>query len=169
MVVPTSRTFLWRTTPDGRREIGWRLWVLVWVAPVLFVLAGVILVAWEGWRHMTFVPAEGEVVRVYEWEGDGMFGKGSKTYGPVFRYTWTDGAETEASTGMSYTDARFAVGDRMEIRYHPNRKTDVLLPGLVNFAAGLIVMAIGAVLSVVALLGTLRLLRWKRSTKGQTA
>lgn len=162
MLVPTSRAFLWRTAPDGRREIGWRAWVLIWVAPAMFVGTAAMMLAYESYRHLASVPAIGEVVRVYEWQGETMFDHGVTNYGPVFRYAWTDGTETEASTGMSDPNWNFEIGSTHPIRYFPRKKGNIVLPGLANFLAGLVVGAIGVVLTVPALLGTFRLCRWQR-------
>lgn len=143
--------YLWRTLPDGRRLVSRRLWILIWVAPALFVLAGAGMLAIEGWKHLTRVPTEAEVVRVYDW---------SPLYGPVFRYTWSDGQPTEATSGTAYA-RRFEVGERHVIRYDPARKTDVTLPGWHNWLPGLIVGGIGAVLALPALWATRRIRRWQ--------
>ncbi|MDF0602363.1 hypothetical protein P1J78_16615 [Psychromarinibacter sp. C21-152] len=156
-----TQLFFWREHPDGRREVSWRTWVLIWLLPVLFLGAAVLMLAWEGYRHLATVPAQGEVVRVYAWEGDTIFDRGMANYGPVFRYTWSDGQETEASVGMSHPDWNFEIGSVREIRYFPDRKTNVVLPGAVNFYAGLIIGGIGLVLLLPALLATWRLRRWQ--------
>jgi len=155
-----SQPFFWRCLPDGRREVSWRVWVLIWVAPVLFVMAGAGLLVWEGYRHLASVPTEAEVVRVYEWEGEGLFTTGTTLYGPVFRYVWGDGQTTEATSGMSDPAWNFEIGSRHQIRYFPGAKANVVFPGRHNWLPGAIVAGIGVVLSLPALWATLRLRRW---------
>ncbi len=155
-----SQLFFWRELPDGRREVSWRLWVLIWVLPVLMLGAGVAMLAFEGWRHMASVPGKGEVVRVYSWEGDTPFDRGATNYGPVFRYTWSDGKVTEASAAMSHPDWNFEIGSVHDIRWFEGVKRDVVLPGIHNWLAGLIVLAIGVVCLLPALWATRRLRRW---------
>ena len=154
--------FFVRTLPDGRRQIGWRTWVLIWVAPVLFVAASLMMFAWEGYRHLATTPTTGEVVQVYEWEGTSPFDRGVALYGPVFRYTWVDGQPTEATSGMSHPDFNFPIGSVHEIRYFPDAKRNVVLPGIHNWMAPAIILGIGAVLLIPALWGTFRLKRWQR-------
>ncbi len=156
-----SQPYLWRTAPDGRREISWRLWVLIWVAPVLFSLAGAALLVVEGYRHLASTPTTGEVVRVYEWDGDTILSRGTKLYGPVFRYVWSDGKPTDATSGMSDPSWNFEIGSTHEIRYFKGYKANVVFPGRHNWLPGLIVGAIGLVLLVPAGWGTRALLRWK--------
>ena len=158
-----SQAFFWRTLEDGRREVSWRVWVLIWVAPVLFLLAGAGLLVWEGYRHLASVPTEAEVVRVYEWDGEGLFTSGTKLYGPVFRYVWSDGETTEATSGMSDPDWNFEIGSTHQIRYFPAYKANVVFPGAHNWLPGLIVGAIGLILTGPALWGSLRIRRWLRA------
>ncbi len=155
-----SQPFFWRTLPDGRREVSWRVWVLIWVAPVLFLLAGLGLLAWEAYRHLASVPTEAEVVRVYEWDGEGLFSAGTTLYGPVFRYIWSDGNPTDATSGLSDPSWNFEIGSTHQIRYFPAYKADVVFPGPHNWLPGLIVGAIGVVLTVPAVWATLRIRRW---------
>ncbi|MDJ0827850.1 MAG: hypothetical protein QNJ16_20380 [Rhodobacter sp.] len=158
-----SQPYFWRELPDGRREVSWRVWVLIWVAPVLFLLAGAGMLGIEAYRHLASVPATGEVVRVYAWEGETVFDRGTTNYGPVFRYVWSDGQLTEATSGLSHPDWNFEIGSRHAIRYLPGVKTDVVLPGPHNWYPGLIVGAIGLILTLPALWATARLRRWQRS------
>ncbi len=159
----SSQLFLVRTDGNGRRLISWRLWVLIWVAPVLFGLAAVLMLGQAGYLRLASVPGEGEVVRVYAWEGETPFDRGRINYGPVFRYDWSDGQPTDASLGQSHPDWNFEIGSRHAIRYLPGVKANVMLPGWHNWAAGLIILAIGAVLTLPALWATVRLRRWQRA------
>ncbi len=154
--------FFVRSLDDGTRQIGWRLWVLIWVLPTLFLAAATLMLVYEGYRHATSVPTKGEVVRVYEWEGDTVFDRGVTNYGPVFRYTWTDGTETEATSGLSHPDFNFAIGSSHDIRYFADAKRNVVLPGMHNWMAPLIILGIGVVTALPALWGTARLKRWQR-------
>ena len=158
-----SQRFLWQTLPDGRREVSWRLWVLIWIAPVLFLAASVLMLGAEGWRHATSTPGEGEVVRVYAWEGETIFDRGTTNYGPVFRYVWSDGQPTEATSGMSHPDWNFDIGSRHAIRWFEDAKRNVVLPGLHNWLAGLIIGAIGLALLPFALLITGAIRKWQRA------
>ncbi len=153
--------YFWRETEKGERQISWRTWVLVWVLPGLMLAAAVLMLGLESYRHLATVPTQGTVVRVYAWEGETVFDRGVTNYGPVFRYVWADGTETEASVGMSHPDWDFEIGSVRQIRYFPSVRTNVVLPGLEDFMAGLIVGALGLVCLVPALFATLRLRRWK--------
>jgi len=161
-----SQPFLLRTTPDGRREVSWRVWLLIWLAPVLFAAAGALMLLVEGYRHLATRPAEATVVRVYAWDGDTIFDRGSTNYGPVFRYRWSDGEYTEATSGMSHPDWNFEIGSVKPIRYFPGRKANVVFPGLHNFLPGIVVALIGAVLALPALWLDRRLRRWRRGGAG---
>ncbi len=158
-----SQAFFWRTRPDGVREVSWRVWVLIWVAPVLFALAGAGLLLWEGYRHLASVPTEAEVVRVYEWQGEGLFTSETTLYGPVFRYVWSDGATTDATSGLSDPAWNFEIGSRHAIRYFPGAKADVVFPCAHNWIPGVVVGLLGAGLSLPALWGTGRIRRWLRA------
>jgi len=156
-----SPYFFLRRLPDGQREISWRVWVLVWVLPVLFLLAAVLLALWEGYRHLATVPGQGQVVRVYARPGETVFDKGVTNYSPVFRYQWSDGQMTEASTGASHPDWNFEIGTRHEIRYFPGGKADVVLEGAHNWFVAWVIGLIGAVAVVPAALASLALWRWR--------
>lgn len=157
----TSQPYLLRETGEGVREISWRMWVLVWVVPVAFGLAALWLVVEAGYKRLATVPGEGEVVRVYAWEGETLFDRGQVNYAPVFRYVWSDGAPTEASVGMSHPGWNFPVGSRHAIRFFPGRKADVVLPGAHNWAVAAIIAAIAAVCVLPALWATRALRRWR--------
>ena len=47
-----SQPYFTKVTETGERLISWRVWVLIWVAPVLFVLAGAGLLGEAGYRHV---------------------------------------------------------------------------------------------------------------------
>lgn len=150
-----------RILPDGTRLVSRRVWILIWVTPVLFLAAALLMFGYEGWRHIASVPTTGEVVKVYEWEGETIFDKGKPLYGPVFRYTWSDGQPTEATSGMSSPDFNFPIGSDHDIRYFPEKKRNIVLPGMHNWLAPLIILGIGVAMSIPALWGTARLRRWQ--------
>lgn len=157
----SSQTYLWRVTEGGRRLVSWRLWVLIWVTPVLFALAFAALLGEAGYKRYATVETEAEVVRVYAWGGETIFDRSTVNYAPVFRYVWSDGAPTEASVGMSHPDWNFDIGTRHVIRYFPAAKSDLVLPGPHNWAAAWIIGALALVTALPALWGTRRLNRWQ--------
>ncbi len=156
-----SRPFLWRTRADGTREVSWRLWVLIWVLPGLMTGAGTAMLVIEAYRHLATLPTQAEVVQVHAWEGETIFDKDVTNYGPVFAYEWTDGTITRASSGMSSPDFDFAIGSLHEIRYFKGHKGNVVLPGWHNWLPGLIVGALGLVLTLPATWITLLVRRWR--------
>lgn len=150
----------WREHPDGRREVANKTFLLIWIAPALLLLAAAGSLIWESYRYLATRPAEGIVVRVYAWEGGGLFGD-KMLYGPVFRYTWSDGEPTEASPGLSHPDWNLEIGSTHQIRYFAREKTNVVFGGSVNFAAGMIVLAIGLATALPAGWAHRRLTRWR--------
>ena len=128
----------------------WQKRALIWTVPVVSLAVGALVLGHEGWRHMTSRPIEAEVVRVYEWQDDGLFGIGAgPVYSPLWRYRWSDGNLTDATAGLSHPGWNFPVGTRAEIRYFPNRKGDVIYPGLHNWIPGFV--AIGLALAFLPL------------------
>lgn len=157
----TSQRFFLKETEEGRRLVSWRVWVLIWVAPALFALAFAVLLGEAAYKRLATVPGEGEVVRVYAWEGETWFDRGVTNYAPVLSYDWTDGKPTEASTGMSHPGWNFEIGSRHMIRYFPGAKADLVLPGAHNWSVAWVIGAIAAVLLLPALWGTWRLKKWQ--------
>lgn len=157
-----SQPFLLQETEAGERIVSWRVWLLIWVVPVLFAVAAMVLAGEAAWRQLSTVPGEGEVVRVYAWEGETMFDRGTTNYGPVFRYEFAPGESAEATSGMSHPDWNFEIGTRMPIRYNPRTKTDVVLPGAHNWAVAGVIALIALVTALPALWGHRRVTRWQR-------
>lgn len=153
----------WRQNPDGSREVAGRVWVLIWLLPVLMSVAGAGMLAIQAYRHITTVPTTAEVVRVYTWEGAYPIRGTVPVYGPVFRYTWTDGQPTDATAGMSHSTWNLDIGSRHQIRYNPRVKGNVVFGGIVRFYAGLVVLGLGLVTVLPALWASLRLRRWLRA------
>lgn len=156
-----SQAYLWRTTKTGQRQVSWRLWVLIWVTPVLFALASAGLLGEAAYKLLATEETEGRIVRVYAWDGETIFDRGTTHYGPVFRYVWSDGNPTEASVGMSHRDWNFDIGSRHQIRYFPGRKTNVVIPGPHNWAVLLMIGAITLMTAVPAWWATRRIRRWR--------
>lgn len=145
--------YLWRVR-DGTREFSWRLWGLVWVTPVVFALAVLWLSVEALVKTRLYHEAEAEVVHVYRWED-------TKGVAPLLRYTWADGAVTEATPGLRHKDWDFPVGSRRIIRFNPWWKTNVVLPGPHNWFVAKIIMLFTVVTGVISGYVTLRLWRWR--------
>jgi hypothetical protein len=148
--VSGGRSFLWTDEAD-RRHASWHVWVLVWLLPAVFG-AGTLFLSADALIKTRFtVPATGEVVRVYDWDG---------YYSPVFSYVWTDGRLTEASTGISDRAWNFAVGSKHPIRYFSASQQDVVLEGPHNWFVALVIAAITLGLLPLALFGHWLVRRW---------
>ena len=106
----------------------WRLQVALFAMPVLFAAVALLFATESAWFQLRAGKAEGEVVRVYTWDGE-SFLDGDKVYGPVFRYRWSDGTFTEASLGVSHKAWNFPVGSTRTILYDRSRKADVRVAG----------------------------------------
>ena len=156
--------YLWRTNPDGTRQVSWRLWVLVWVLPVVFALATIWLVLEVFIVRASTVQTTGTVTHVYKWENDAprFIFPGDYVYSPRYRYTWTDGTETEATAGRSHTEWNFEIGSRHQIRYDPDVKGDVTLVSPTEWLVAKIIGLITICLTPLSLLLTLRIRRWLR-------
>ena len=108
---------------------GLRRWTaqrLVFLFPVLCLAASLAFFGESAWFQLNAKRTQGEVVQVYEWKNDSWVYGGDKVYGPVFRYTWSDGKPTRASTGQSFSH-RFTEGERHTILFDPSQKGDVRL------------------------------------------
>lgn len=112
---------LMMTNPALRR---WSAQRLVFLFPVLCFLAAIALFAEVIYFQMQAKKTTGEVVRVYEWKNENPFMGGDKTFGPVFRYTWSDGKETQASAGHAFL-VPFKTGSKHTILFDPHTKTNV--------------------------------------------
>ncbi len=153
-----------RTLPDGSRQVGWRLWVLVFVLPAVF-LAGAL---WLTFAELIFLDraeaAQGEVVRVHDYESWDPWHGEATFYSPVFRYEFSDGSMTEASLGEASPERSYEVGSRHEILFDPTLKTDVQLNDFwFQWLLPLIIAAIGLITLLPSLGGAWWLLRWQRA------
>lgn len=144
------------TKPWYTRIPKWRFKVAIFALPVLFAGAALLFAAESAWFLLHAEKAEGEVVRVYEWDGE-TFLDGDKVYGPVFRYRWSDGKETEASLAMSHKDWNFPIESKQMILYDPAEKTNLRLPGFF-FNWGIPAVLSG--LALITFLPALLLWRW---------
>ncbi|MDD9732827.1 DUF3592 domain-containing protein [Mameliella sp. AT18] len=162
-----SQQFLWRTHPDGRRQVSWRVWLLIFVTPVLF-LATAALLAYDSVSFVSRADrTTGEVVRVYEWEDWTPWAGNHTVYGPVFRYEFREGEMTEASLGQSSANWGFEIGSRHEILFNPETRGNVRLPLFEHlWALPLTILCIGLITLVPALFGAWRVRRWLRGGAG---
>ena len=160
-----SQPFLIRETAEGARLVSWRVWFLTWLLPAAFGLTAAGLAGWTGLRYLTYERGTGEVVRVYAWEGESWFDRGVTNYGPVFRYEFASGEETEASTGMSAPGWNFEIGSRHPIRFDPTARGDVMLEGRHNWAVAAAIGAIALVTALPALWLHRRVRRWQLAAK----
>lgn len=157
-----SRPFLYAETAAGERIVSWRVWLFIWLLPGMFALATVAMLGEAAWRLQGTIEGQGEVVRVYAFEGETVFDRGTINYSPVFRYEFAPGEMTEASTGMSHPDWNFEVGSVHEILFKPRYKTDVSLPGPHNWAVAWVIGAIAIALAFPAMWVHRRVRRWQR-------
>ncbi len=168
-VASTSNWWLLRTR-DGKREASKRMWFLIFLLPVGFLCASIFLTFSSLVFYARAEPARGEVARVYEWEGWTPWTGETKIYSPVFRYQFSDGSQTEASTGQSSPNWNFEIGSTHEILYLPNHKDDVKLNNFETFwAAPAIITGITAAALLPSLLAATLLLRWLRGGAANSA
>lgn len=130
------------------QPIQWRRLTLVMLVPgVLAVMAlGQVWVELtKSWRT---VPTIAVVAKVYETTSNAPWNREASLYAPVFLYTWSDGEETLASAGMRRQDWNFPIGTEMEIRYFPDWKGDVVIPGGHNWIPAGVMAAMALVTAV---------------------
>ena len=160
-----SQLFLLRTGPDGRRQASWRIWVLIFLLPGVFLVAAALL-AWDSYSFIAKAErTTGEVVRVYSWEGWNPWDGETTDYSPVFRYVFSDGKPTEASTGQSSPNWNHEIGSKHEILFDPMIRTDVKQDNFEQlWAVAATIGAIGTVLLVPAFIAAWFLRRWLRGS-----
>ena len=154
------RPYLWRTLPDGTRQTSPRLWVLVWVLPGCFAIAAIWFTIVTLYQQQAMTVTEGEVVKVYEWDSENPLDEGPKVYSPLWRYTWSDGTETEATAGVSSSLWNFPVGTKRQIRYWPDRKDDVVLVDQTEWLLVRVLAMIAAVTLIPSLIVSWLIRRW---------
>ncbi len=159
-----TQLFLLRTGPDGERQASWRVWVLIFLLPVLFLIAAAIL-AWDSYAFVARAErTTGVVVKVYSWEGWNPWDRATTDYSPVFRYRFSDGKMTEASTGQSSPNWNYEIGSQHEILFNPDIKTDVKQNNFEQlWAVSATIGTIGLVLLIPAIIAALFVLRWLKA------
>ncbi|HFQ15721.1 MAG TPA: hypothetical protein ENK41_05140 [Rhodobacteraceae bacterium] len=156
---------LW-VRPDGRRDVSWRMWVLVWILPVAFGVSALALAGEAYYRTSFSTPVLGVVDKVYAWPGTIPFtGRQVTNYSPRFVYTDAEGREVRATSGSSHPSYDFPVGTEMEIRYFPGRNANIVIPGPLNWFVAKVVALVALACLPLSLLGWWWLRRWQR--KGQ--
>ena len=168
-MIPRADRYLFRTNPDGTRQVSRRGWILVWVTPVVFTLAVAYLVLQVFMTRESTVQTTGEVVKVYKWDSDNPFDSGPFVYSPLVRYTWTDGQPTQATAGVSYSEWNFPVGTKLAIRYNPDEKSNIVIVGPTEWLVAKVVGILAAITAVLSLLATLLVLRWVARGKPKEA
>lgn len=163
MLISLNRTqmFLLQETENGERLASWRIWVLLYLLSVLFLLAAG-LIAYDSYEFVRNVErTTGEVVHVYAWEGWNPWDGETTDYSPVFRYRFADNELTEASTGQSSPNWNYKIGSRHAIYYNPQYKTDVKQDNFEQlWAVPVTLVVIGLILLVPALVGTYFVRKW---------
>ena len=154
--------YLWRTLPDGTRQVSWRTWVLVWVVPACFAIGAVWFSLITLYQQSAMTVTEGEVVKVYEWDSENPLDEGPKVYSPLWRYTWSDGSQTEATAGVSSSLWNFPIGTKRMIRYWPDRKDDVVLVDASEWLIARVLGIIAAITLLPSLIVAGLIRRWKR-------
>lgn len=155
--------YLWRTLPDGTRQVSWRVWPLVFAVPGLFAgfaafFAGERLVIASTWTR-----TEGEVVRVHARGGWTPWTGATTDYSPVFRYEFRPGETTEASTGQSSPNWNRAIGSRHPILFDPSQKGDVRQQSFeLLWALPAARSALAALTLIPALVAMALIRRWRR-------
>lgn len=104
----------------------WALRRIVFLFPVLCLLTAAFYATENALFQMRARQTQGEVVRVYQRAGENMFERGRTLYSPVFRYRWSDGTFTQASTGQAFA-RKFEIGERHTILFDPHTRNDVRL------------------------------------------
>lgn len=169
--VPMSSGIWLLRTRNGKREASGWMWFLIFLLPIGFLTAAAFLLCSSLFFVATSDRTTGEVVRVYKWEDWTPWDGDTTVYSPVFRYRFTDGSMTEASTGQSSPNWNHDIGSTHGILYSPGQKGDVKPDNFeALWALPLAVFGIGLVSLLPSLLGALFLVRWLRGGKtGATA
>ena len=170
VILNMKQIYLLRTLPDGQRQVSWRVWVLIFVLPVLFIGTAVGLAVLSNKIVSEYQRATGEVVRVYDWPGYTPWDGETTDYSPVFRYEFRKGEMTEASTGQSSPNWNYEIGSHHEILFDPTQKIDVKQNSFEQlWALPTILGTIGGIFLIPALIAVLLVFRWKRREVRQVA
>lgn len=156
-----ARQYAWTDPETGRRSIGWRLWLLIWLLPGLMALGAAFLAAEALLDSHDLRWTEGEVVQVYSWPGETFMDRDKTNHSPVIRFTLPDGTERRLTPGMSHPDWNHPPGTVLRIGHRPDPQK-VWLPGFHNWAAAAVVAGLSLALALPAGLAHLRARRWLR-------
>ncbi|MBL1437424.1 MAG: DUF3592 domain-containing protein [Rhodobacteraceae bacterium] len=141
--------FFFRKTVGNTTVPTWRTKVLVWGMPIVFILAGIVLLASSFMWMNSAQEATGTVVRVTQY--DDSF-SGDTLYLPVFSYIWSDGTLAESSLAAPSPALKYEIGDMHTILFNSERKEEIRISDtLSQYLIGLIILAIGAMFSLVSL------------------
>lgn len=167
-----TQLYFTRTLPDGRRLVSWRVWLLIFLLPGLFLGAAAFF-ALESFHVVSqYHRTSGEVVRVYSWPGYNPWDGDTTDYSPVFRYEFRPGEMTEASTGQSSPNWNYEIGSRHEILFDSGAKRDVRQDNFEQlWTLPATIGAIGAILLLPALIAAFFVRRWQKAgthTSGQS-
>ncbi len=155
-----TRNWLLRTR-NGKREASWRMWLLIFLLPLGFCIATVFLTFQSLYVDAVAVRTKGEVVRVYDWESWTPWDGETTIFSPVFKYQFSDGSMTEASTGQSSPNWNFPVGSTHEILFFQEAKGDVKLNNFETLWALPLTIAVICLFALIpSALASLLLLRW---------
>jgi len=144
--------FFFTYNKRGKTVPSVRTVVLVWIAPFLFVAAGLFWLATSFYWVIGAEETTGVVSNMYTWEAENVVENGQTLYGPVFTYIWSDGSETDASLGMSSPTFNFEIGSKHSILFDPKIKGNIRFPGFeYNYLGPVIIVAIGAMFSLISL------------------
>lgn len=159
-----TQMYFVRTLPDGRRLVSWRVWLLIFLLPGLFLGAAAFL-AFESITIVSkYQRTEGEVVRVYSWPGYNPWDGDTTDFSPVFRYEFRPGEVTQASTGQSSPNWNYEIGSRHEILFDPQAKRDVKQDNFEQlWTLPLVIGVLGTILLPPALIAAFFVRRWQKS------
>jgi len=130
------------------RPFEWRRFALVMLVPATLA----VMALGQGWTTLSYawrtVPTTAVVAKVYQTESSAPWNRGTSLYAPVFLYVWSDGGETLASAGMRRADWNFEIGTEIDIRYFPDWKGDVVIPGPHNWTIATVMAGLAIVTAV---------------------
>lgn len=132
------------------RGMSWRQrWrIVVFVFPVLCLLAAALLALEALVYHARSVSVTGTVVQRYDRPGETMFDRGRINHEPVFTYE-LNGESYRASVGSGHTAFDIAVGETAVIRAIPGHRGNVRID---SFAGMWFVPAVVAAMGAASLL-----------------
>lgn len=161
MSLNKTQLFLLRQFENGQRRASWRIWVLVYLMPVLFLIAGG-LIALDSYQFIRQAHrTTGEVVHVYAWDGWNPWDGDTTDYSPVFQYQFSDGETTQASTGQSSPNWNYALGTHHDIYFNPKTKADVKQNNFEQlWALPVTIVAMGLILLIPAMVATYFIRKW---------